>query len=443
MDWREEYKRKLVTAEEAVKAIKPGHRVAFINLGMGLKVLPPALVARARAGELWDVEVLMCGPHEDFGWLEPDCRGAFTVAIETYMGGALRHLKDERRADFVPVLYSLRFKAEDERPGEARATDVFMTAVSPPDDNGFCSFGQILFNKKLYAQRAKTVLAEVDRNQIRTCGDNFIHVSEIDYFVEHTPPEREVQPLPPIEDSFPGLAEHIATLVKDGDTIQTGAAPLVGPLLSLGMFDQKHDLGFHTEIIPWGVVKLVREGVITGRRKTLHPGKVVATTFATYPNEEELRYLDNNPLFELYGVDYVNNIKIIAAHDNMVAINSALSMDLTGQVTVETIFGQRLWNGPGGFPDFLIGAALSKGGRSILAFPSTAMGGTVSRIVPLLEEGSAVTAPRTFTDYVVTEYGIARLWGKSFRQRAEELIAIAHPDFRSELKKQAQKLFYP
>jgi 4-hydroxybutyrate CoA-transferase len=271
--------------------------------------------------------------------------------------------------------------------------------------------------------------------------DNRISVSEIAAFVEGN--ESPINYIPPMELSadLKPLAGYLSTLIRSGDTIQTGNTELTGNLIKQGMLDGKEDLGVHTEVVSHGIVDLVKKGVINGKRKNINPGKVVCVSFYWYVNPEIFAYLNENPIFEMRDATYTNNLRVIASHDNMVSINGALSMDLMGQMTVETTFGRLLFNGPGGLPEFAIGAMLSKGGRSIIYFPSTASNGAVSRIVPFLEEGTAVTLPRTFIDYVVTEYGIASLAGKSLRERANELIAIAHPDFRNELKKAAQGIF--
>jgi 4-hydroxybutyrate CoA-transferase len=326
--------------------------------------------------------------------------------------------------------------------------DILLTEVSPPDEHGFCSFGASLWNKRREIKEAKLVIAEVNPNLIRTYGDNYVHVSEIDYFVEHIPSggapgmgtlagRMPKEPEPYVK----RIAENVSQLIKDGDTIQIGVGRTTEPLVRLGLFDGKHDLGFHSQATPPGVISLVKEGVITGKYKTLHPGKVVVTSIGG-STREEMQWVDNNPLFLLVDVTYLEDIRVIAAHDNMVAINNALAIDLMGQVAAETI-GRRVLSVAGGQIPFVIGAWLSKGGRSITVLPSTAQGGTVSRIVPTLPPGTAVTIQRNCVDYVVTEYGIAHLRGKSARQRANELISIAHPDFRAELRKEAEKLFWP
>ena len=439
MDWQEEYNRKLVTAEEAVSVVKSGDRVAFpLDNSGGPVVIAEALAARL--GELEDVEIHVCTPLLDFGWFQPGWEKSFPVTVNSYLSPVVRAMMDERRADFSPVLYSLWGKAETEgRPG-IRGTDVVMTIVSPPDKNGSCSFGCDIWSKKWYVKTAKKVIVEVDKNHIRTYGDNHVHVSEIDYFVEHTRPRREFVPPEP-EEYMKAIGHYVGTLVSDGDTFGIGAGSIGRTLCGQGIFDDKHDLGYYAENLVLGIVQLVKDGVVTGNHKTFHPGKVVCNNFCT-GDYEDLAFINNNPMFELYPQDYVVNIRNVAANDNMVAINAALSVDLTGQIASESI-GPRMYTGSGGQPESAIGAMLSKGGRSITTVRSTTSDGKASRIVPFLEPGTIVTVPRNFADYIVTEYGIASLLGKTQRERAQELIAIAHPDFRAELKKQAQKLFWP
>jgi 4-hydroxybutyrate CoA-transferase len=485
MSWRDEYQRKLVTAEEAVKVVKSGDLVAM-TMGQQPKKLCEALVARF--GELENVEILQADPLVDFGWFQPDFQKAFRVNVENAYRGFVRDAIYEKRADFTPNLYSFRFKPIDDNRPEKRDINVFMTVVAPPDDHGFCSFGHSVWNKPGYARRAKKVLVEVDENQIRTFGGNYIHISEIDYFVEHTPPimsNEEVarllasmaaEPRAALEIVVPAIplqqraellprlaplktsqirdiartlgvgepdeptkriAELVSSLIKDGDTIQIGYSMVTVWFPRLGVFDNKHDLGWHSEIMPIGVPQMVEAGLFSGARKTIHRGKAVSTRVTVAFEEQKICHL--NPRFELYDVEYINDVRTIAAHDNMVAMNGAISVDLTGQINVEVMPGNYPWNGTGGQPEFVIGSLLSKGGRSIHVLRSNA--GTASRIVPTLPEGTPVAIPRSFADCIVTEYGIARLMGKSLRQRAQELIAIAHPDHRAELTRRAKELF--
>lgn len=490
MNWEEEYKRKLVTAEEAVKAVKPGEKVGF-----GFPRQPTSLTAAlaARREELDNVEILMENPRVDDGWLEPGKNEAFKVTMEVFIGPTMRKWTDNKKADYLPIVFSVEPKPYRERTSsEVKKLDVYLVVVSPPDKNGFCSFGPNLWNKRMLCGTAGTVIAEVDDTLIRTYGENYIHVSEIDYFVRYTPPitisegefneiisshapERQ-QKLREIFQYFttvqrsehlsyllgaddrtldlyydifgigePGprdkaIAENVKQLIKDGDTIQVGVAGIPARLPRLGTFDNKVDLGYHGEMAARGIGRLIQGGIITGKRKSIHKGKAVFTSLEGF-SSAELEFASENPLIELYDADYVVNIKTISSNENMLAMNHALGVDLTGQITCETVFGGRMVNGTGGQPESHIGAVLSKGGRAITYLYSTAVNDTVSTIVPQFEQGEIVSIPRYFADYIVTEYGVARLLGKSVKQRAEELISIAHPDFRAELGKAAQKLF--
>jgi len=440
MDWQEEYLRKLVTAEEAISVVKSGDRVAFaLDTTGGPVALPEAL--GGRADELKDIELHMCNPWVDYLWFHPGFEEVFKVTILNFNHQSVRPMLDEKRADYSPLLYGLWGKAEDEgRPG-VKVPDVFITEVSPPDKNGFCSFGPDLWSKKWYAKNAKIVLAEVEgSHHIRTYGENYIHVSEIDYFTEHTHPIRQVIQ-PEADEIIKTIGQYVGTLVRDGDTFGIGAGAIGRTLIAQGIFDDKHDLGYYAENIVPGVVRLVKEGIVTGKRKNYYPGKVICNNLYS-GSMEDLYFVENNPMFELYSQQHVVNLVNVAKNDNFVAINGAISIDLLGQIASETM-GLRVWGGPGGQPSLAMGAMFSKGGRSVMMLRSTAKGGSISRIVPFLEPGTTVTIPKHFADYIVTEYGIASLLGKSQRQRAQELIAIAHPDFRGELKKQAQKLFWP
>jgi len=291
-------------------------------------------------------------------------------------------------------------------------------------------------------------MAEVNRNLIRTYGDNFIHISEIDYFVEHASSGGDMgsgtlagRALKKTEPHLQPIANFVSDLIKDGDTIQIGVGRTTEPLIKLGLLKGKRDIGYHSETTPGGIISLVRDGVINGERKTLNPGKVVVTSIGG-GTKDEMEWINNNPLFWLVDVGYLEDVRVIAGHDNMVCINNALAIDLTGQIAAESL-GTRQLSLAGGQIPFVIGAWLSKGGRSVTVLPSTAQGGTVSRIMPLLPTGTAITIQRNLADHVVTEYGVARLKGKSIRQRAEALISIAHPDFREQLWSEAKKLYWP
>lgn len=495
-NWIHEYKRKLVSAEDAVKVVKSGDRVV-VPLPNQPHVLGPALAARK--DELKDVTFHTASPGQaDLGmFFELDMDENFYRTIELFIGDFARTAPagtDSNRTVYWPATFSQMFKPFDERPSECPyRIDVVMVVVSPPDDHGFCSFGGHLWNKRSYCKRARNVIAEVDENQIRTGGTNFIHVSEVTRFVEFTPPQltpetqeellskadsevrRKLESIvdkieagrrqrlieflcavdPKTVDDYltllalgdpppeaPAIAHYLAQLVKDGDTIETGVGQPAVWMISLGAFDDKNDLGIYSEMGSPGFGTLTERGIVTGKYKTFHPGKVTVSTF-TGCSGEDFHIINGNPVFESYDSEYILDIRNISSIDNFVAINNAVSVDLTGQINSETAFGARMINGHGGQPEMHIGAVLSNGGRSITLLPSTALDGAISRITPQFEQGAVVTIPRYFADYVVTEYGIAKLMGKDCRQRAEELIAIAHPDFREELRKEAKELFWP
>jgi len=437
-DWEEEYRRKQISAEEAAKFVKSGDYVSFT---LGREAYAIGLAIASRMSELQDVKVFQPFPGYDFGWYEPGWEDTFKLTI--YMPTSIsQQMMDDRRCDLeIPDILN---KSES----TLRETDIVITEVSQPDDKGFCSFGASLWNKREHIKRGKLVLAEVNENLIRTFGDNFVHVSEIDYFVPHQATGgivadgslagRELkEPEPYLKD----IAQYVSSLIKDGDTLQIGVGRTTEPLVKLGIFNNKCDLGWHSEATPPGVIALVREGVINGKRKTINPGKAVVTSLGG-ASKEDMAWVNNNPLFWLVDVSYLWDARTISAHDNMVAINNAVSVDLTGQISSESI-GYKIISASGGQTAFAIGALLSKGGRSITVIPSTARRGTASRIIAALESGTGVTVPRNCADCVVTEYGIAHLRGKSLRGRAEELIAIAHPDFRAKLKNEARKLYWP
>jgi len=318
-----------------------------------------------------------------------------------------------------------------------------VSSSSPPDSHGYCSFGPGVWMSKRLAQGANKVIAEVHENFIRTGGDNFIHVSEIDRFCEAAQPTGNL-PIPARTDEETLVVEVACTLVaselvRDRDTVQMGVGTVSA---ALGMYlGEKHDLGVQTELITGGIANLVRDGVVTGRYKTLHREKVVGSALVAL-DEEEMRLIDGNPVFELYDFGYTDDVRLLMQQDNLVAVNNALLVDLTGQVASESI-GYKVWTGVGGQTAFMIAAQYSRGGRSITVLPSSHVieGERVTRIVPLLPEGTLVTVPRTLVDYVVTEHGIASLRGKTVRERIGELIAVAHRDFQGDLKSEAKRLY--
>lgn len=426
-----------MSPEEAVRVVKSGDTVVIPS-----ETEPQALSTALmnRKDELQNVRVLIREPRYDLGWFTGDFGDAFDVVLDSHPGVPGAKAMRERGMDLIPILYGLRFKRVHEARRETENIDVVMIVVSPPDNNGFCSFGLYLGHKKDYVKRAKTVIAEVsdtpDMN-LRVAGSNYIHVSDINIFVEHVPVPIQLPQRKP-DQINEQIAKYVSTIVRDGDTIQLGIG-LPSSLTGLGAFDGKQDLGIHSPVISSELLELVKRGIVTGKRKNLHPDKCVSAGFRGL-TEEDVAFVNGNPIFEVYDTSYVNDIRVIASNDRMTAINGILGIDLSGQIAADTI-GRNMLGGAGGQVDFAIGATLSNGGCSIAILRSTTSKGDVSRIVPTFEAGTIVSIPWTFTDYVVTEYGIARLLGKSRQRRVEELIAIAHPDFKEELTRQAQRLF--
>jgi 4-hydroxybutyrate CoA-transferase len=431
VEWQREYKRKFISAEEAAQKVKSGDTVVFT---MGREAFAVGLAIAARKEELKDVTIIAPHPAYDFGWYDEGWQDSFRVKVAMPTATCQEAL-DAGRCDLIPLPIAS---------GLVKEPEIVLTEVSPPDDNGLCSFGQSLWNKKIQIREGKIKIAEVNKNLIRTYGENFIHFSELDYLVEHVSAGQSMamgslagraKREPPAY--LKNIADYVSELLRDGDTIQIGVGRTTEPLTLLGMLDNKRDIGYHSEATPPGIISLVQKGVINGSRKTINTGKVTVTSLGG-GSKEEMAWAANNPVFELVDVDYLEDISVIAANDNMVAINNALVIQLDGTISAESI-GKRLLAAAGGQTAFVVGALMSKGGRSITVLPSTSRG--LSRIVPLFEPGTVVTIPRNLTDYVVTEYGIARLRQKTLRERAQELVAIAHPDFRPELKKQASELF--
>jgi acyl-CoA hydrolase len=348
-----------------------------------------------------------------------------------FIGPNARQAVNEGRADFVPVFLSdvPRLFASGALPLDA----VFVN-VTPPDEHGFCSLGTSVEAMHAAIRSARTVVAQLNRSMPRTLGDSFIHVSQIDLAVEvdQAPYEHPVGPIGPIERR---IGEHVADLVPDGATIQLGIGGI--PAATALFLRDKHDLGIHTEMFTDSVVDLVEAGAVTGARKERNRGKVV--TAFVLGSRRLYEFIDDNPMIEMRPVDFTNDTHVIRSFSTMRAINSAIEVDLTGQVVADSI-GHRLYSGVGGQMDFVRGAALADEGRAIIALPSTAGDGGISRIVPALREGAGVVTTRAHVRTVVTEWGVAELFGRSLRERAKALIAIAHPDHRDELLAAARSL---
>ncbi len=431
MNWEQIYRRKVTDAPAALSIIESGQRV-YIGGGAGVPVqLTQSLTDRA--DELRGVELTHVLTFAEAPYAAPQYQESFRVNA-LFIGGNVRQAVHEGRADFTPVFLS-EIPALF-RDGGPLPPDAALISVSPPDDHGFCSFGVEVGATKPAAESARVIIAEVNRQMPRTLGDSFIHVSRLHHIVEvdYAIPEA-VQ-----GGSSSGhlkVGEYIAELIPDGATLQMGIGSIPDAVLqNLG---HHKDLGIHTELFSDGVIDMVEQGVITCARKSFHPGKIVAGFL--FGSKRLYEFIHNNPLIELHPADYVNDPYNIARNDKMVAINSAVQVDLTGQVCADSI-GTRIYSGVGGQIDFIRGAARSKGGVPIVAFLSTAKNDALSRIVPMLYEGSGVVTTRSDVHYVVTEYGIADLYGKTIRQRARALIEIAHPKFREELGQAARKLEY-
>jgi acyl-CoA hydrolase len=434
--WQAIYESRLATAAEAAARVRPGDQV-YIPVGQQVHAIVHALVARA--GELRDVTVT-CLAAADYGWLAPEIAEHITVNV-LYANPFTREAVAKGIADYTPFMIYGHHKGLDEGREEGRRVDVNLISVTPPNAQGHVCLGNAVWDAKTTVRRAAKTIAVVNEHLPRTFGDSWLHVSEIDAFVEgHTPlPDATSRTYPPPEPWDAAIAGYVGSLVGDGDTLQIGTGSTTGNLLRLGALDDKHDLGYFAELTVPGTVDLVRRGIITGRRMTTHPGKFIATTAGN--GAEDRAFINDNPAFEFHAVDYIHDPRAIARNDHYVAINNALTVDLTGQIAASAI-GPHVWSGTGGQFSFALGAFLSRGGRSVTVLPSTARGGTVSRIVPQFEAGQIVTIPREIADTVVTEYGIARLLNRSVRERAGALIAVAHPDFRAELRRAARRLFW-
>lgn len=420
MTWRTWYKEHLFTPAQAVQQIKSGQRVVVAHACGEPSIILDALVANAAQYE--NVEIIHMVAMGKAAYCQPQYDKNFHHNA-FFLGGSTRAAAAEGRVDFTPVYFSEipSLLREDLRP------NVTLLQCSPPDAHGYVSLGVSVDYTKPAAEDSDLIIAQVNQNMPRTLGDSFLHVTQIGCLVEADTPVIELAP-PKIGDVERAIGENVASLVRDGDTLQLGIGAI--PDAVLLFLKEKNDLGIHTEMFSDGVVELVEAGVITNKAKTLHRGQSVATFLMG--TRRLYDYVNNNPAVAMYPVDYVNDPYVIGQNDNLVSINSCVQVDIMGQV-VSTSAGLRQISGVGGQVDFVRGANLSKGGRAIMAMPSTTGKGKISKIVPFLDQGSAVTTTRNEVNYVITEYGIAKLKGKSLRQRAEALIRIAHPDFRDEL----------
>jgi 4-hydroxybutyrate CoA-transferase len=481
-NWRDEYQSRLKSSAEAMEIIKEGDLV-------GVSILAPtALTAafEARAKQLGRVDLRGLAPREPT--LYDPSLWAGEREIEIFIGDGLRPAHDAKIATYLPNTFMLGMKAFDDGRPEARIPDVFLTPCSPPNEAGYVHFGAHMWQRRAYARRCPVTIAMVDPNIYPVFGDIWVHVSEIHTFVEGAiapvdvaaieqrvntlapeafrpellallrscsidqlalveqlyhmmPPDliRQALGLSEVDPAAQGIADNLRQLIRDGDTIQVGVGQPSALMFKAGAFDDAKHLGLHTELGSPGLAKLWQRGILDNSMKTLHKGKCVAVAWSGCDGED-LQIIANNPAFELYDPDYLLNPRLMSQNRNMTSINSAIAVDLLGQIASEDRFGGHMVNGTGGQPDTHISASLSPGGRAITVMRSTALEGTLTKVVARHEAGTLVTIPRYLADTIVTEHGVARLLDKNHRQRAEELISIAHPDFRAELREQAKEL---
>jgi acyl-CoA hydrolase len=427
MNWLDDYRSKLQSPAEAVQKVQSGDCVYYA----GNAAIPQTLVRALaeRKDELDHVQlnhVLLVGQDP---LSQPGMETSFRHN-SLFVGPADRKAVNEGRGDYVPIFLNQIPRLFREG---IVALDVAMVQCSPPDEHGFMSFGVETLASIAACQMAKIVIAQVNEKMPRVLGDSFIHVNRVNAIVEATEPLPELEPKPATEIEK-AIASHVIPLIRPGCTVQMGIGGIPDSVWE--SMEGRLDLGIHTEMISDGGMRAIQRGVVTGTKKNLHPGKVILT-FAL-GSAELYDFLDNNPLIEAHPVDYVNDPFIVSQNENMVAVNSAIEVDLTGQVCSDSI-GPYIYSGFGGQVDFIRGAAKSKGGRPIIALPSTAKGGEMSRIVPFLKQGAGVVTSRADVQYVVTEHGTANLFGLNLRERAEALIEIADPKFQAELELAAKE----
>lgn len=433
MNWMQVFRERIKTPAEAVQTIQSNMRVFLTGNCSVPQTVMAALVEHAPA--LTNVEIVQVLTIGSANYVSPEMQGHLRVNT-LFISDNVRAAVNEGRADFTPCFLS-------EIPDLFRTgrlpLDAVLIQVSPPDEHGFCSFGVEIGVTKPAAQAAKLVIAEVNQQMPRTLGDSFIHVSKLSVIVpvDYALPEAHLASSDPVTER---IADHVASLIPDAATLQTGIGAI--PDAVLKRLNTHKDLGVHTELFSDGVIDLVNRGIINGEKKSFHPGKIVAGFMLG--SRRLYEFVNDNPIVEMHPTDYVNDPFNVAQNDRMVAINSAIEIDLTGQVCADSI-GTRLYSGVGGQVDFIYGASRSKGGIPIIALPSQLIkkdGSTFSKIVSTLKMGAGVVTTRNHVHYVVTEYGVADLYGKTIAQRARALITIAAPEFRETLEKQARELRY-
>ena len=427
MDWKKIYRERTTSAEAAVRKICSGNRVVIGHACGEPSFLVDAMIDNAAAYQ--DVEIVHMVAMGKCEYAKPEFSAHFRHNA-LFVGGGTRDAIARGDGDYTPSF----FFEVPELFSSALPVDVAMVMVTPPNEEGYCSLGVSVDYTLEAVKQAKLVIAQVNDQLPWTGPHSTVSVDEIDCFVEHSAPLIELPP-PKIGDVERAIGEYCASLIQDGDTLQLGIGAI--PDAVLMFLKEKKDLGIHSEMFSDGVVELAEAGVINNAKKNLHPGKFIAGFLMG--TRRLYDFVDHNPAVELWPIDYVNHPFVVGQNDRLVSINSCVQVDLMGQVASESI-GLKQISGVGGQVDFVRGAAFSKGGRSIIAMPSTTKG-NISKIVPFLDEGSAVTTSRNEVNYVVTEYGIAHLKGRTLRERARALIGIAHPDARDALEEEFEKRF--
>jgi 4-hydroxybutyrate CoA-transferase len=433
MFWREEYTRKLCSYQEAAKIVRSGDRF-FTALGLGQASTAMMDAIADRKDELEDIQFISCLEFHPYKIFTHEYRKTFRLMSGFYSQLSM-YLHEEGASTYLPVQSSsVGHIAAERQQTDPRKVGI-ITKLSPPDDHGYISLGLDLFYTPDIINQADWVIGEVNPNMPRTYGDSHFHVSRFDKFVETDEP-LFAPPMPEPSEVHKKIAGNVVSLLRDKDCLQVGIGAVPGEISRLIADSDLKDLGIHTEMAPMGTRQLVEKGVVTCKYKETHPNKIVLA-FAV-GDQELYDFLGNNPMVEFYCASYCNSIPLLVREKNLVAINGTVEVDLIGTICSES-FGDVMRSGVGGQLDFVIGAYWSEGGRAINILPSTTKGGKVSRIVPYLTEGARVTVPRHYTQYVVTEWGIANLTALDERERALALIEIAHPDFREELLMAARK----